>query len=165
VYIRHNRLSGGRHGTHTRLTATKAFLSRLFRDHVRTQLYDDSGTTARGIAIYSLSDPRDIRNVRYVGQTGAPGRRFFQHLNAAKLWLPEEMPWWMAHPKMRPLSEWIRALYRDECRLPTMLINEWVRSVTHARVAERRRIHECLEQRLVLLNVEMENLGPQFPLI
>jgi len=81
------------------------------------------------------------------------------------LWLPEEMPWWMAHPKMRPLSEWIRALYRDECRLPTMLINEWVRSVTHARVAERRRIYECLEQRLVLLNVEMENLGPQFPLI
>lgn len=103
--------------------------------------------------------------MRYVGQTGAPRRRFLQHLTTAKLWLPDEMPWWVQYPKMRPLSEWIRTLYRDQRRLPTMVINEWAESVTHARVAERRRIYECLEKRLVLLNVEIEILGRQLPLI
>ena len=52
--------------------ATREQLSRHFRRHVGAQLYDDSGVTAQGIAIYSLSDPRDIREVRYVGQTSAP---------------------------------------------------------------------------------------------
>src|SRR4051812_48398846 len=71
---------------------TKMQLTRLIRRHVAAQLYDESGTEASGIAIYTLSDPRDIRAVRYVGQSSAPRRRFLQHLNSARLWLPEEVP-------------------------------------------------------------------------
>ena len=39
---------------------------------------------------------RDVRQVRYVGQTRDPRRRFSQHLNVARLWLPDELPWWVA---------------------------------------------------------------------
>jgi hypothetical protein len=144
---------------------TQAQLSRHFRGHVGAQLYDDSGAAARGSAIYSLSDPRDIRAVRYVGLSNAPKRRFLQHLNTARLWLPDDTPWWVKSPQIRPLSEWIRALYRDDYRLPVMVISAWVETVAEARVAERTRIYACLEQRLQLLNVETEILGPQLPLI
>jgi hypothetical protein len=129
------------------------------------QLYDDSGVDARGTAIYVLSDPRDIRGVRYVGLTHAPRRRFLQHLNTARLWMPDDTPWWVRSPKLRPLYEWIRELYRDDCRLPVMLITTWVETETGARVEERARIYECLEKKLRLLNVETEILGRQIPLI
>ena len=145
--------------------ATKAELVRHFRSHVGAQLYDDSGIVPRGTAIYSLSDPRDIRQVRYVGQTSAPKRRFLQHLNTAMLWIPDETPWWVKSPKLRPLTGWIRALYRDERRLPVMVITAWVATVWEARVAERARIYECLARRLQLLNVETEILGRQIPLV
>jgi len=90
--------------------ATEAELVRHFRSHFGAQLYDDSGIVPRGTAIYSLSDPRDIRQVRYVGQTSAPKRRLLQHLNTAMLWIPVETPWWVKSPKLRPLAGWIRAL-------------------------------------------------------
>jgi hypothetical protein len=145
--------------------ASRAEFGRYFRSHVGAQLYDDSGVAPRATAIYSLSDPRDIRQVRYVGQTRAPRRRFLQHLHTAMLWLPDETPWWVKCPKLRPLADWIRALYRDGQRLPVMVITAWVETGSAARVAERARIHQCLANRLQLLNVETEILGRQIPLI
>jgi hypothetical protein len=143
---------------------TKAQLARYIRRHVDVELYDDSGVDPGNVAIYSLSDPRDIRCVRYVGQTAFPTRRFLQHLNTARLWLPEERPWWVKSPKLRPLYTWIRELYGDELRLPTMVISAWVSAASDARLAERVRIFECLAKSLPLLNVETEILGRQIPL-
>jgi hypothetical protein len=140
-------------------------LTRHFRSHIASQLYDDSRVSPSGTAIYFLSDPRDIREVRYVGQTSAPRRRFLQHLNTARLWLPDETPWWVKSPKLRPLYGWIRELYRDELRLPTMVISAWADTPAEARLAERSRIFECLKMQLPLLNVETEILGRQLPLV
>jgi hypothetical protein len=145
--------------------ATRAEFGRHFRSHVGAHLYDDSGFAPHGIAIYSLSDPRDIRQVRYVGQTSAPRRRFLQHLNTAMLWMPDDRPWWVKSPKLRPLSAWIRELYQDELRLPVLVVTAWVETASEARVAERTRIFHCLERRLQLLNVEMEILGRQLALL
>src|SRR4051812_37777674 len=90
---------------------TQAELSRYVRRHIGSHLCDDSAMPANGIAIYSLSDPRDVRHIRYVGQTSSPRRRFLQHVNTARLWLPDEVPWWVASPKLRPLYTWLRELY------------------------------------------------------
>jgi hypothetical protein len=144
---------------------TKASVGRHIRRHVGMHLYDDSAAVPEGTAIYCLADPRDVRDVRYIGQTNHPRRRFLQHLNTGKLWLPDERPWWIKSPKLRPLYGWIRDLYRDERRLPVMLVTAWVQSASDARVAERSRIYECLAKRLQLLNVETEILGRQVPLI
>jgi hypothetical protein len=144
---------------------TKAQIGRHLRRHIGMHLYDDSGAVPEGTAIYSLSDPRDVREVRYIGQTRVPKRRFLQHLNTAKLWLPDELPWWVKSPKLRPLYHWIRDLYREERRLPVMVVTAWTETVLEARLAERSRIYECLGQRLQLLNVEMETLGRQIPLV
>jgi hypothetical protein len=46
-----------------------------------------------------------------------------------------------------------------------MVITAWVETGSAARVAERARIHQCLANRLQLLNVETEILGRQIPLI
>jgi hypothetical protein len=143
---------------------TQAELSRYVRRHIGAHLCDDSGLPAHGTAIYSLSDPRDVRQTRYIGQTSSPRRRFLQHLNTARLWLPDEVPWWVASPKLRPLYTWLRELYRDEMRLPVMVVDTWVET-EQALIAERVRICECLEKRLPLLNFESERLGPQLPLI
>ena len=144
---------------------TQAELSRYVRRHIGSHLCDDSAVLAYGTAIYSLSDPRDVRQIRYVGQSRSPRRRFLQHMNTARLWLPDEVPWWVASPKLRPLYTWLRELYRDEMRLPVMIVATWVETTEQARVTERARICECLEQRLPLLNFESERLGPQLPLI
>jgi hypothetical protein len=144
---------------------TEARLGRRLRRHVGAHLYDDSGVCPRGIAIYSLSDPRDIRQTRYVGQTSHPRRRFLQHLNTARLWLPDEIPWWVQSPKLRPLYQWVRSLHRDAERLPVMVVLEWAETLEEARLAERRRIFECLAGRLDLFNVEREILGRQLPLV
>ncbi len=141
---------------------TKAQLARRIRNH---QHYDESGVAPREFAIYTLSDPRDLRGVRYVGQTGAPRRRLLQHLNTARLWLPDELPWWVKSPKLRPLYEWIRELHRDEFRLPAMVICAWEETASAARLAERAQIFSCLERRLPLLNVESQILGRQIVLI
>lgn len=149
----------------SRLDLTKSQLARYVRCHVAAELYDESGAPAEGTAIYALSDPRDIRCIRYVGQTSHPRRRFLQHLNAARLWLPDERPWWIKSPTLRPLYEWIRELYQQELRLPIMVISAWADTTAAAKLAERARIYECLVNRLPLLNVETEILGPQMPLV
>jgi hypothetical protein len=144
---------------------TPAPLRRRFRAHAAAQLYDESGAPDKDFAIYALSDPRDIRDVRYIGQTRAPRRRFLQHLNHAQLWLPDEMPWWVKQPKLRPLYTWVRGLYRDECRLPVMVITAWTATVREARVIETACIFEQLARRQPLLNVEAELVRGQVPLL
>lgn len=141
-------------------------LARHIRSHVAAQLYDESDDETReGTAIYSLSDPREIRCVRYVGQSRAPRRRFLQHLAAARLWLPDERPWWIKSPKLLPLYDWIRELHRDGQRLPVMVISGWAATNSAARLAERLRIHECLARQLPLVNIEARLLGRQIPLL
>ena len=135
------------------------------RVRVASQLFDESSVAPRGTAIYSLSDPRDVREMRYIGQTTAPRRRLLQHLSTARLWLPDEVPWWVPSPRLRPLYEWIRALHRDEGRLPVMVVSAWVETSRDARLAERNRIYECLERGFALLNSETEVLGRQIPLL
>ena len=144
---------------------THAQLTRLIRRHADREFYDESGEPPFGTAIYALADPRDIRNVRYIGQTNNPRRRLLQHIAAAQLWLPEDRPWFDKTPKLRPLYDWVRDLYRDDMRLPTMVVSTWVATATAARIAERARIYECLSRRMPLLNVEIEILGEQWPLI
>jgi hypothetical protein len=138
-------------------TPDRAQLQRELRGRLTAQLYDESATQAAGVAIYSLSDPRDIRAIRYVGQTVAPRLRLLQHLGVARLWLPDERPWWVRSPRLRPLYTWIREMYRDERRLPVMVVSAWVERF-QARAAERARIHECLQRQLPLLNFEEELL-------
>jgi hypothetical protein len=144
---------------------TRQQLSRYIRDHIAVQTYDESGVPPCGVAIYCLSDPRDIREVHYVGQTAHPQRRFHQHLDAARLWLPDERPWWVKSPTLRPLYDWVRDLYKDNMRLPTMVIANWVDTAAQARLEERARIFDCLTRRLPLLNVEKEVLGRQIALL
>jgi hypothetical protein len=144
---------------------TKTQIGYQLRQHVKAQLYDESGANGPGFAIYALSDPRSLLEPRYIGQTADPKRRFFQHLNTARLWIPDELPWWVKSPKLRPLYEWIRALYRDNYRLPTMILREWVRTSADARLAERAQICACLERRLQLFNVEAERNSEQFLLL
>jgi hypothetical protein len=79
-----------------------------------------------GTAIYTLADPREVRSPRYVGQTRDPHARFAQHVRTARLWLPDEIPWWVRSPKHRPLYAWIRELNRDGGRLPFMWVEEWI---------------------------------------
>lgn len=147
------------------MSLTKAQLSRFVRREVDSHFFDDSGATPEGTAIYRLADPRDIQQVRYVGQTGAPRRRFLQHLTTARLWLPDETPWWVPSPKLRPLYDWIRALHREEMRLPVMVVTAWVANPSQARLAERSHILDCLAKQLPLLNVEAEMLGKQMQLL
>jgi hypothetical protein len=144
---------------------TKPELARHLRHHVARELYDDSGLLPVGAAIYSLVDPRELRLTRYIGQTSNPRRRFLQHLSTARLWLPEERPWWVKQPRLRPLYEWLRELYGQEQRLPTMIVHGWVDTTHGARLAERARIVAALASDLPLLNVERELLGRQIPLI
>jgi hypothetical protein len=144
---------------------TRTQLAHRIGRHVDRELYDDSRLAPAGIAIYSLSDPRELLLSRYIGQTSAPRRRFLQHLRTARLWLPDERPWWVPQPKLRPLYDWIRELHADGERLPTMVIHSWVATPRGARLAERSRIFDSLSNQLPLLNVESEILGGQLPLI
>jgi len=124
------------------------------RRRLRLHLYDESGMTQEGIAIYSLADPRNVRASRYVGQTAHPDGRLMQHVRTARLWLPDETPWWVKRPQLRPLYSWIRELYSQDGRLPVMLVHAWVQP-EHSHRAERERIRAALEQRLPLLNVAL----------
>ena len=127
-------------------------LQRQPRRRLHLHLYDESGVTPAGTAIYSLADPRAARVSRYIGQSAQPGRRLMQHLRTAQLWLPDEMPWWVKAAELRPLYRWIRELHSQEGRLPVMLVHAWVEA-RHAHHAEREHIRACLEQQLPLLNV------------
>ena len=144
---------------------SKPQLQRQIRLRIPSLIFDESGVSPTGTAIYTLADPRDAREMRYVGQTSLPQRRFLQHLNTARLWLPDELPWWVESPKLRPLYTWIRSLYREDGRLPVMIVSRWLQTTRDARIAERTRIFECLEQCRPLLNVETRLLGPQIPLL
>ena len=143
---------------------SKAQFVRQLRNRLVSHLYDESGVAPEGVAIYSLSDPRDIRDIRYVGQTTAPRRRLLQHIGTARLWLPNERPWWVKSPKLRPLYDWLREIYRDGGRLPVMVVSAWT-DVSNARALERDRIYDCMQRKLSLLNFERELLGRQIPLI
>jgi hypothetical protein len=143
---------------------SRTLLLRQLRSHVAAQLYDESELLLPGVAIYTLSDPRSPREVRYVGQSRSPRRRFLQHLQEARLWLPDELPWWIESPALRPLYEWIRQLYCDGERLPTMIVGEWVSTESAARLAERARIRACLKGDLPLLNVQWRLDNGQFEL-
>ena len=139
-------------------------LTRLLRARLPAHVCDDSGSAPVGVAIYSLCDPRDLRASRYVGQSRAPRRRLQQHIGAARLWLPDEIPWWVRSPKLRPLYGWIRELFGDEGRLPVLVVHGWVEA-PQARLAERARICQCLERQFPLLNFEYELLQRQLQLI
>jgi len=138
----------------------KLQFARLARARCDSQLLDLSGMDPGEAAIYTLCDPRDIQRVRYVGQTRSPRQRFMQHINTAKLWHPKERPWWVKSPKLRPLYQWIRELYLDECRLPVMAVIAWTEA-RHACLEERNRICEYLGQHLPLLNRESETFSKQ----
>lgn len=142
-------------------------LGRLLRLRMPDLLLDETGGPAADamVAVYTLSDPRDLRDVRYVGQTRGPQQRLLQHIRTARLWLPEEVPWWFGAPKLRPLYDWIRALHRDDYRLPVMLVTGWAGSVRAARVLEHELIHLHLSRRQELFNVEREILERQVPLL
>ena len=129
-----------------------AALQRELRRRLQLHLYDESGVTPAGTAIYSLADPREARVSRYIGQTAQPPRRLMQHLRTARLWLPDETPWWITAPRLRPLYHWIRDLYSQEGRLPVMVVHAWVEA-QDAQRAERKHIRVCLERQLPLLNV------------
>jgi hypothetical protein len=129
-------------------------LPRFFRNHIAAHILGERVAPPEGFAIYSLSDPRDIRSIRYIGQTRAPRRRWSQHVNTSRLWMPDEIPWWVQSARLRPLYHWIRELHREDYRLPFMVVTEWVETVAEARARERTLILEALEQRMPLLNVE-----------
>ena len=133
-------------------SAAAAALQRELRRRLHTHLYDESGVTPAGTAIYSLADPREARISRYIGQTRQPARRLMQHLRTARLWLPDETPWWVKAPRLQPLYRWIRELHSQEGRLPVMVVHAWVEA-QHAQLVERERIRACLAQQLPLLNV------------
>jgi hypothetical protein len=141
----------------------RAALARYIRTQLPEHVYEDTQDRAEGVAIYSLSDPRDIRAVRYIGQTAAPRRRLLQHLSTARLWLPEQTPWWVPAVKLRPLYAWMRALFAEERRLPVLVVLAWVEK-RHARAAERAHIQACLAAQAMLLNYEAELLRAQLPL-
>jgi hypothetical protein len=143
---------------------TQAHVARHVRSRLPGLLLDDSGATPEGVAIYFLSDPRDVRTVRYVGQSRAPRRRLLQHIAAARLWLPHETPWWVKSPRLRPLYGWIRKMFQEEGRLPVMLVRAWV-SAPQARDVERAHIFDCLQRQQPLLNFESELLQRQLLLL
>ena len=80
-------------------SAAAAALQRELRRRLQLHLYDESGVTPAGTAIYSLADPREARISRYIGQTRQPARRLMQHLCTARLWLPDDTPWWVKAPR------------------------------------------------------------------
>jgi hypothetical protein len=144
---------------------TRSELGRFVRSRLGSHLYDAAGTPAGGIAIYTLSDPRDLGATRYVGQTRSPRQRFLQHVGTARLWVPDELPWWIVEERRRPLYEWIRALYRDERRLPVMIVAAWHGGQADATAAERELIQDCLRRQMLLLNIESAVLQPQLRLL
>ena len=138
---------------------TQALLARRVRRELPYLLSDESAAEPAGFALYTLADPRDVRRVRYVGQTASPRRRYLQHVRTARLWLVAETPWWVRVPRMRALYVWIRELYLDEARLPFMLVGEWLATAAEVRARERQLIGELAACGLPLLNVEAGRLG------
>lgn len=136
------------------MLAAAVALARRLRGPLNAQVCDASAGEREGIALYTLSDPRDVRAVRYVGQTGAPLRRYRQHVRAACLWLSAAAPWWMRAPHLMPLHGWIRALHADEGRLPCMLVRQWVPTLAEALALEQSLIATHRAAGCLLLNCE-----------
>jgi hypothetical protein len=132
---------------------TRAALAHRVRAAKAYNIIDQTGTDPGEVAIYALSDPRDVEAVRYVGRTRSPEARFSQHINAARLWLPDQLPWWISRPELRPLYTWIRTLYADGSRLPVMIVVGWT-TAPLAKSDERRFIAAYLARGLPLLNFE-----------
>jgi hypothetical protein len=130
-------------------------LTQRIRDCRRHNIIDQTGVAPGEVAIYTLSDPRDVRLVRYVGQTRNPPSRLTQHLHAARLWLPDELPWWIRQEELRPLYTWIRELHGDGGRLPVMFVVGWT-TAQLARRDERRFIRQFVADGLPLLNHEAD---------
>lgn len=145
---------------------SKPLLARLVRSALASHIVDDSESAAdgEGYAIYFLADPRDVRAVRYVGQTRSPQRRYQQHLASARLWLPDAVPWWVKATELRALYTWMSALHSEDHRLPVMVVRDWQHSLRAARVAEREQIHALLAEGASLFNVEHERAREQLPL-
>jgi hypothetical protein len=141
------------------------FARKSIADAARSHVYLAEPGERGGTAIYTLADPRDVRSPRYVGQTREPYARFAQHVQTARLWLPDYVPWWVRSPKHRPLYAWIRELHRDGGRLPFMRVEEWVEPDADPLVAERAAIMQWLARGAVLLNAEALKLGAQLPLL
>jgi hypothetical protein len=137
---------------------TRSALTQRIRDCRQHNIVDQTGVAPGEVAIYTLSDPRDVRLVRYVGQTRNPQSRLTQHLNAARLWLPDERPWWIRQEQLRPLYSWIRELHGDGGRLPVMFVVGWT-SAELARRDEHRFVREFVADGLPLLNHEAAGLG------
>lgn len=119
---------------------------------------DESGVEPGEVALYTLADPRDVRELRYVGQTRNPPSRFAQHINTARLWLPDERPWWIQREELRPLYEWIRALYADGERLPVMFIVGWSTAELALR-EERQLVRALVADGMPLLNRDAHKFG------
>jgi hypothetical protein len=147
------------------LEMRNVFLARSAAAAARSHVHAGEGGCHGGTAIYTLSDPRDARCARYVGQTRDPRRRFAQHVQTARLWLPDDTPWWVRSAKHRPLYAWMRELHRDGGRLPFMWVEEWVEPGAYPLVAERAAIMRLLAHGAALLNVEARVLGEQLPLL
>ncbi len=151
--------------TETSPIDAKLALARRIRRCRPHHIIDQTGVERRDVAIYALSDPREGEMVRYVGQTRDPQSRFSQHINAARPWLPGELPWWIKRPELRPLYTWIRSLYCDDGRLPIMFVVGWT-TAELARSDERRFIRAYLADGLPLLNCEAEIVrARQVPLL
>ena len=129
----------------------KQQLERRIRAARRRHIIDVTGREPADAAVYTLTDPRDVRAPRYVGLTRSPARRYAQHLRAARLWLPAELPWWIREEEFRPLYGWIRELFRDGERLPMMVITQWT-DCGNAPASEQALIRSCLAEGLPLLN-------------
>jgi hypothetical protein len=142
---------------------TQALIARRVRRTLPFLISEDSPGEHGHFALYTLADPRDVRGVRYVGQTRAPRRRYLQHVRSARLWLAAAQPWWIRLPRLRTLYVWIRELYADEQRLPFMLVSEWFASEAEAREQERCLITQLAERGLPLLNAEAERLRQTRP--
>ncbi|MEO8315589.1 MAG: GIY-YIG nuclease family protein [Pseudomonadota bacterium] len=130
-------------------------IARRIRRSCSLHILDVTDAEPSEAAIYALADPRDLELVRYIGQTRAPRSRFLQHMNEARLWLPDELPWWIKSPHLRPLYLWIRELYAEQ-RLPLMMIVAWTQCDL-ARQEEGRHIREYLRHQKPLLNRETES--------
>jgi hypothetical protein len=147
------------------IAIAKAGIARVLRAARRSQIYGAEGGSSGWTALYTLSDPREVRRPRYVGQTRDPGRRYAQHVHTARLWLPDSTPWWVRSPKHRPLYSWLRALHRDGGRLPFMWVVEWLEPSKDPLVAERAAIMQLFAQDSELLNAEARGSGAQLPLL
>lgn len=139
-------------------SATQAHLRLRVRRELPYLLCDDSTDAPSGFALYTLADPRDVRCVRYVGQTCSPRRRYLQHVRTARLWVAADTPWWIRLPRLRALYVWMRELYRDDGRLPFMLVSGWLATAAEVRLRERQLIAELTLRGLPLLNIETERL-------